>query len=88
VEKKPGKAAAKIRIEADGSYFQINQVCVIFPSLLCKISRKHECTVMYLNRLQLFNASERTKMLLKASLSLSAFSYRSSKVQLFDYLVL
>uniref|UniRef100_A0A663LKI7 Nuclear prelamin A recognition factor-like protein n=2 Tax=Athene cunicularia TaxID=194338 RepID=A0A663LKI7_ATHCN len=25
VEKKPGKAAAKIRIEADGSYFQINQ---------------------------------------------------------------
>uniref|UniRef100_A0A8B9QFG0 Uncharacterized protein n=1 Tax=Apteryx owenii TaxID=8824 RepID=A0A8B9QFG0_APTOW len=26
----PGKAAAKIRIEADGSYFQINQVCVIF----------------------------------------------------------
>uniref|UniRef100_A0A8C3KAX3 Cytosolic iron-sulfur assembly component 3 n=1 Tax=Calidris pygmaea TaxID=425635 RepID=A0A8C3KAX3_9CHAR len=26
VEKKPGKAAAKIRIEADGSYFQINQV--------------------------------------------------------------
>lgn len=30
VEKKTGKAAAKIRIEADGSYFQINQVCVIF----------------------------------------------------------
>uniref|UniRef100_A0A8C6ZZF9 Uncharacterized protein n=1 Tax=Nothoprocta perdicaria TaxID=30464 RepID=A0A8C6ZZF9_NOTPE len=30
VEKKPGKAAAKIRIETDGSYFQINQVCVIF----------------------------------------------------------
>ncbi|XP_009955403.1 PREDICTED: cytosolic Fe-S cluster assembly factor NARFL [Leptosomus discolor] len=25
VEKKPGKAAAKIRIESDGSYFQINQ---------------------------------------------------------------
>ncbi|XP_059717770.1 cytosolic iron-sulfur assembly component 3 isoform X2 [Haemorhous mexicanus] len=25
VDKKPGKAAAKIRIEADGSYFQINQ---------------------------------------------------------------
>ncbi|XP_010001848.1 PREDICTED: cytosolic Fe-S cluster assembly factor NARFL [Chaetura pelagica] len=25
VEKKPGKAAAKIRIEADGTYFQINQ---------------------------------------------------------------
>ncbi|KAM6407417.1 cytosolic iron-sulfur assembly component 3 isoform 1-T1 [Rhynochetos jubatus] len=25
LEKKPGKAAAKIRIEADGSYFQINQ---------------------------------------------------------------
>ncbi|XP_025909830.1 cytosolic Fe-S cluster assembly factor NARFL [Nothoprocta perdicaria] len=25
VEKKPGKAAAKIRIETDGSYFQINQ---------------------------------------------------------------
>ncbi|NXP38527.1 NARFL factor, partial [Leiothrix lutea] len=27
VDKKPGKAAAKIRIEADGSYFQVNQVC-------------------------------------------------------------
>ncbi|KAI1233638.1 hypothetical protein IHE44_0004076 [Lamprotornis superbus] len=25
VDKKPGKAAAKIRIEADGSYFQVNQ---------------------------------------------------------------
>lgn len=51
VEKKPGKAAAKIRIEADGSYFQINQVCVIFLHYCVNYPGTVECIVKYLNSL-------------------------------------
>lgn len=30
VEKKQGRSVAKIRIEDDGSYFQVNEVCEDF----------------------------------------------------------
>lgn len=79
VEKKPGKAAAKIRIEADGSYFQINQVCVIFLHYCVNYSGTVECIVKYLNSLQLFNASEGTKRLenVVSALSVLVFFHQS-----------
>lgn len=46
VDKKPGKAAAKIRIEADGSYFQVNQVCGLFCSV--QKNRRNECVLIVL----------------------------------------
>lgn len=61
VEKKPGKAAAKIKIEADGSYFQIGQVFVIFLYYCVKYAENAN-VLLHINGCNLLNTSQRTKM--------------------------
>lgn len=53
MEKKPGKAAAKIRIEADGSYFQIGQVFVIFL-YYCVKYEENANVLLHINSCNLF----------------------------------
>lgn len=53
MEKKPGKAAAKIRIEADGSYFQIGQVFVIFLYYCVKYEENAK-VLLHINSCNLF----------------------------------